>query len=115
MRAEWDRLFNTYVTRRESLISLFVLIDARHAPMASDLEFMERLAMKGVPFARVFTKTDKVSAAEAEKNRALHDRAMLGTWESLPPSFITSAAKGTGREELLGYISENMKYFKREK
>lgn len=115
MRAEWDRLFNTYVTMRGNLISLFVLIDARHGPMASDLEFMERLALKGVPFARVFTKTDKVSAAEAEKNRVLHDRAMLDSWESLPPSFVTSAARGTGREELLDYISENMKYFKREK
>jgi len=115
MRSEWDRLFTTYVTKRESLVSLFVLIDARHEPMAADLEFMERLALNGVPFVRVFTKTDKVSAAEAGKNRALHDRAMLGRWESLPPSFVTSAAKGTGRDELLDYISENMKYFKREK
>ncbi len=115
MRAEWDRLFNTYVTKRENLISLFVLLDSRHEPMASDLAFMERLALNGVPFARVFTKTDKVSLAEAEKNRNLHDRAMLGTWESLPPAFITSAEKGTGREELLEYISENMIFFKREK
>jgi len=114
MRAEWDRLFTTYVTKRESLISLFVLVDARHEPMASDLAFMERLALKGVPFARVFTKTDKVSSAEVEKNMALHDRAMLGSWESLPPAFVTSAAKGTGREELLDYISENMIFFKRE-
>jgi GTP-binding protein len=115
MRAEWDRLFTTYVTKRENLISLFVLLDARHEPMASDLAFMERLALSGVPFARVFTKTDKVSLAESEKNRNLHNRAMLGTWESLPPAFITSAAKGTGREELLEYISENMIFFKREK
>jgi GTP-binding protein len=115
MRGEWDRLFTTYVTKRESLVSLFVLIDARHEPMAADLEFMERLALNGVPFVRVFTKTDKVSAAEAGKNRALHDRAMLDRWESLPPSFVTSAAKGTGRDELLDYIRENMKYFKREK
>jgi len=115
LRSEWERLFVTYVTKRENLISLFVLIDARHEPMASDLTFMERLATAGVPFARVFTKSDKVSAAEAGKNRALHDRAMLEKWESLPPSFVTSATKGTGREELLEYISENMIFFKREK
>ncbi len=40
---------------------------------------------------------------------------MLGSWESLPPAFVTSATKGTGREELLDYISENMIFFKREK
>ncbi len=115
LRAEWDRLFTTYVTKRESLVSLFVLLDARHEPMASDLAFMERLALNGVPFARVFTKTDKVSAAEVEKNMTLHDRAMLSSWESLPPAFATSAPKGTGRDELLDYISENMIFFKREK
>ena len=115
LRAEWDRLFTTYVTKRESLISLFVLLDARHEPMASDLAFMERLALNGVPFARVFTKTDKVSAAEVEKNMTLHDRAMLSSWESLPPAFATSAPRGTGRDELLDYISENMIFFKREK
>ena len=94
MRAEWDRLFTTYVTKRENLISLFVLVDARHEPMASDLAFMERLAAAGVPFARVFTKSDKVNAAEALKNRLLHDRAMLERWESLPPSFVTKGPAG---------------------
>ncbi|MFZ2287163.1 MAG: ribosome biogenesis GTP-binding protein YihA/YsxC [Bacteroidales bacterium] len=115
MRAEWDRLFTTYVTKRENLISLFLLIDSRHEPMATDLAFMERLATAGVPFARVFTKSDKVPAKVAGKNRALHDRAMLERWESLPPTFITSATKGTGRDELLEYISGNMIFFKREK
>jgi len=110
-REQWDKLFTSYVTLRENLILLFVLVDARHEPMASDLAFMERLALNGVPFARVFTKSDKLSAAEAEKNRAEHDRIMLRTWESLPPTFVTSAARGTGRDELLDYINSNMIFF----
>lgn len=115
MRAEWDKLIKAYITLRESLISLFVLIDARHEPMLSDLAFMERLALSGVPFARVFTKTDKVGPREAKKNKILHDRKMLETWESLPPTFFTSATKGTGRDELLDYIKETMIFYKREK
>lgn len=111
MRNEWNRLFSAYVTYRENLISLFVLIDARHEPMSSDMAFMERLAHNGVPFARVFTKSDKVSAAEAEKNRSIHDKTMLRTWESLPQTFITSAPKGTGRQELLDYIESTMIFF----
>lgn len=115
MRADWEKLFTSYITLRENLILIFVLIDARHEPMASDMAFMERLALNGVPFARVFTKTDKVSPAEARKIRSEHDRAMLEGWESLPPTFVTSAAKGSGRDELLEYINENMIFFKREK
>ncbi len=111
-RNEWDRLITSYMTIRENLISLFVLIDSRHEPVASDLEFMERAALQGVPFARVFTKIDKLSAAAAEKNIAHYDKVMLRNWESLPPTFVTSAVKGTGRDELLGYISETMIFFK---
>jgi len=114
-REEWSRLINTYVTKRENLISLFVLIDARHEPIASDLEFMEKMALNGVAFARVFTKADKAGQRETEKNLALHNKIMLERWESLPVTFITSATKGKGRDELLDYISETMKFFKKEK
>src|SRR5512133_1389953 len=114
-REEWSRLINAYVTNREILISLFVLIDSRHEPIASDLEFMEKMALNGVPFARVFTKADKAGQRETEKNLALHNRIMLERWESLPVTFVTSATKGKGRDELLDYISETMKFFKKEK
>jgi len=40
---------------------------------------------------------------------------MLEGWESLPPTFVTSAVKGTGRDELLEYINENMIFFQIEK
>jgi GTP-binding protein len=115
MREEWNRLFLTYITLRENLISLFILIDARHEPMPADLAFMERMAQASIPFARVFTKTDKISASERDKTIAMHDTTMLERWESLPPTFVTSATLGNGREELLNYISETMIFFKSEK
>lgn len=113
LREEWNRLIINYVTKRENLVSLFVLIDSRHEPIASDLEFMKKLALSGVPFARVFTKSDKAGQRETDKNLALHNKIMLETWESLPVTFITSAAKGKGRDELLNYISETMIFFKK--
>jgi hypothetical protein len=36
---------------------------------------------------------------------------MLKNWESLPVSFITSAVKGIGRDEILNYIEESMNNF----
>jgi len=115
MREQWDRLFKSYITLRENLISLFVLIDVRHEPMSSDMALMERLALNGVPFARVFTKTDKVGPRVAGRIRLLHDKTMLENWESLPPTFVTSATKGTGRDELLDYIKETMIFYERKK
>ena len=114
MRRQWNRLITEYLTQRENLGSLFVLIDSRHEPMDSDLDFMERTALSGIPFARVFTKSDKAGQRETERNIALHNKTMLETWESLPPTFVTSASNGTGREALLDYISETMIFFKRD-
>jgi len=113
-RKEWNSLIMKYIKDRENLISLFLLIDSRHGPIASDLDFMERLALNGVPFARVFTKADKAGQREVDKNRAAHDRTMLETWDSLPPTFVTSATKGAGRDEILDYINESMIFFKRD-
>jgi len=83
--------------------------------MPSDMVFMERLALNGVPFARVFTKTDKVGPRVAARIKLIHDRTMLERWENLPPTFITSATRGTGRDELLDFISETMLFYKRKK
>lgn len=111
MREQWNTLISYYVRKRENLVSLFVLIDSRHEPIASDLEFMENLGLNQVPFARVFTKTDKISSNELEKNIAAHNNAMMKNWDSLPPTFRTSSAKNSGRDELLDYIYESMKLY----
>ena len=35
--------------------------------------------------------------------------ALLDTWETLPPYFITSSEKKTGREDVLDYIEKVLK------
>lgn len=110
-REHWGKLISYYIKNRENLVALFVLVDSRHEPINSDIEFMEQLGINQVPFVRVFTKSDKISALQLERNIAMHDKTMLRTWESLPPSFITSSVKNTGRDELLNYISNAIMLF----
>ena len=50
------RIIEHYILERESMTSLFVLIDSRHEPQKIDLEFMEWLGENGVPFAIVLPK-----------------------------------------------------------
>jgi GTP-binding protein len=38
---------------------------------------------------------------------------MLDTWEELPPSFISSSEKKTGREEILNFIEQYINIFKK--
>lgn len=111
LREKWVRATEDYILRRDNLVSLFVLLDARHKPQRSDLEFMEFLGINNIPFARVFTKSDKLTVTNLQLSIDQYNTEMLNNWESLPVSFITSAVKGNGRDEILNYIEESMNNF----
>ena len=105
-------MINDYLLNRKNLICLFVLIDSRHDLQAIDNEFMQFLAENNIPFAMVFTKTDKQGRSTLVKNFNQFKATMLNDWESLPKHFMTSSIKRTGLKELLNYISELNKGFK---
>jgi GTP-binding protein len=108
LREKWVKAVEHYIRKRENLVCLFVLLDVRHKPQRSDLEFMELLGRNQIPFARIFTKSDKVTRSVLEKSVAQYNFEMLENWESLPVSFISSAVNGTGRNEILNYIEESI-------
>ena len=97
-------LIQHYVLERVQMTCLFVLIDSRLEPQKIDLEFIEWLGENGIPFALVFTKSDKQSAGKTKQNVERFLDTLKEQWEELPPYFITSAEKKTGREEVLNYI-----------
>ena len=107
IRKDFENMIAGYVTLRKNLINLFVLIDCRHAPQKIDLEFMEWLGENQVVFSLIFTKADKLTKAELLKNTENYKKALLESWEELPPVFISSVASKMGKEEILNYIEEN--------
>lgn len=103
-REQLRKMIERYCLLREQLVSLFVLVDCRLAPQKIDLEFMQWLGENEVPFAIVFTKSDKVGKGRLSENVGAYKQTLLETWEELPPIFITSAEKGDGQAELINYI-----------
>ncbi|MBD5328900.1 MAG: YihA family ribosome biogenesis GTP-binding protein [Bacteroides sp.] len=103
-RAEFGKIIQGYILGREQLTCLFVLIDIRHEPQKIDLEFLRWLGEHQVPFAIVFTKADKLGVNAGKEKVEAYKRVLRKEWEELPPIFITSSEKHTGREELLDYI-----------
>ena len=97
-------LIQHYVLERIQMTFLFVLIDSRLEPQKIDLQFIEWLGENSVPFALVFTKSDKQSAGKTKQNVERFLDTLKEQWEELPPYFITSSEKKTGRQELLDYI-----------
>ena len=105
-RASWEKFIVKYLTQRESLMNVFVLLDSRLEPQKIDIEFMNWCGQKQLPFSMVFTKTDKLSSSELQKNLAKYKKEMLKFWEALPPVFVTSSVSKMGREKVLNYIEQ---------
>jgi GTP-binding protein len=108
LRERWTRATREYILKRSNLVCLFVLIDPRVKPQKSDLEFMEFLGLNRIPFARIFTKCDKLSRTAVVKSINIHDAKMLEIWEFLPVTFISSSIDKRGRDEILSYIEESI-------
>lgn len=105
-RKGFASIITSYFTKRENLVSTFVLIDCRLEPQAIDIDFINWMGSRLLPFCIVFTKADKLKTNELKKNIELFKKSLLTTWEELPPIIITSSEKKTGREDILNYIQE---------
>ena len=110
-RDELQRMISGYILRREQMMNLFLLIDARHEPQRIDMEFIQWLGENGIPFSIVFTKADKLSKGRLAANIKHYLDELSKQWEELPPYFITSSETRQGRDEVLGYIDEMLKSF----
>ncbi len=103
-RANFNEAVADYLANRPNLRRVFVLIDSRLPPQAIDLEFIRWLEGCTVPYALVFTKTDKQSASQTREKVDAFKRA-VGAWRAeMPPIFMSSAKNGNGRGEILAAI-----------
>jgi GTP-binding protein len=105
-RQKWEQFIRKFLLHRENLFCIFVLIDSRHEPQRIDLDFMEWLGEKEIPFVIVFTKTDKLSKTKMSKFELDYAEKLMETWVETPQMFTTSSETGLGREEILDFIEK---------
>jgi GTP-binding protein len=110
-RDAFKSILEDFLLHRTTLSCLFVLIDIRHKPLQSDLDFINRAGTAGIPMALVFTKKDKVSSTAAEMQLSHYRNKLLEIWEDLPPIFMTSSLKRTGSDKILAFIEKSNKHF----
>ncbi len=107
-RERMMKMIREYTLKRQNLVCLFLLIDARLDMQKADQQFLHFLGSNQVPFVLVFTKTDKITGNRIRQNIAAYKKTLLESWESLPQIFLTSALHKQGREELLEFIQETL-------
>ena len=110
-RQEFQKMTSNYLSYRDNLMCLFVLIDLRLKPQIIDQNFMQWLAIAKIPFKIVFTKSDKVNKNSVTKNIKKYKEYMLEEWEEIPEIFVTSSLKKTGLIEIENFINQTNKLF----
>jgi GTP-binding protein len=103
-RDKFETIIYDYCKKRETLVCLFILIDSRLPLQKIDFEFMTWCGENEIPFSIIYTKSDKNSKSELAKNIKNIETELLKEWEEMPNTFISSAEKKTGKEEVLEFI-----------
>lgn len=114
-REELARMNNEYIGGSEELATLFVLLDSRHPLQKVDLDFITALGEEGIPFSIIFTKSDKPGKNELQKNIESVKSSLSEYWEELPPIFVSSSEKNTGKEEIISHMEQVLDLFKEAK
>ncbi|GHN01760.1 putative GTP-binding protein EngB [Cytophagales bacterium WSM2-2] len=105
-RFAWGKMIEQYLINRENLYCTFVLLDSRIPLQAIDLDFITWMGQQHLPLALVLTKSDKLKQQELARSKKSIEGKLLEHWEELPPLFVTSTEKKTGRKEILNFIFE---------
>lgn len=111
LKAEWDKMIREYLTLRENLVAVFILVDSRLDPQKIDLEFILWCAEQEVPFAVIFTKADKQSHSKTMTNVNKFLEEMKKIFGEKPDYFVTSAETSAGKDDVITFIEDNVAEF----
>lgn len=107
-RLEFNEAVAGFLSGRRNLRCVFVLIDSRLPPQPIDLEFLRWLEGCAVPYALIFTKTDKQSALKSQAGISVFKKAVGGWRAELPDILVSSAKTRAGRDQILGHIAATL-------
>ena len=97
------RISIDYITNRKNLKKLFLLIDIRHEPVKSDVDYINFLIEFNIQFDVIFTKVDKLKE-KVIKQKFINYKKFLIEKTYNQKHFLTSSSKKTGLEDLRNYI-----------
>ena len=94
-RAHWGELISTYLTHRESLKGLVLLVDARHRLSALDHQLLRWYKPSGQPVLVLLTKSDKLTRQAANAALTCVKVELESRYPAAEPALF-SAVSGTG-------------------
>ena len=102
-RYAWGDMMEGYFSYSGNLRHVFQLVDIRHEPSVEDVQMVQYMRSRNIPFTIIATKADKITRGAQLKYLAPICRTLsVQPWQIIPFSSETKA----GRDEVLQKIEE---------
>ena len=106
VQKKWQALVEQYLTQRENLRTVVLIIDIRRKPTDLDLHMQEWLEEYGVNYILVATKADKLSQAEQSKQLKKIRQAFLKDRDQELVAYSSKSQKG--RKDLWKFLQKRI-------
>jgi GTP-binding protein len=110
IKKTWGKMVETYLSDRDNLQAVFLLLDIRHEPTKEDAEMYQWLKHFGVPTAIIATKADKIARGQWQKHTSVITKKIQKDPDD--PLIIHSSSSGQGKDAILNLIDEITDYWK---
>lgn len=106
-REAWGKMLETYITSREQLRAVLLIVDLRHPPSKDDVLMYDFLKHYQIPVIVIATKADKIPKSKWQK----HVRITKETLNMLESDLLVmfSSETGYGKEKAWAVLESFMK------
>lgn len=105
MRESWRKLIETYLSRRDNLIGVVLIIDIRQGPTTQDRQLKSWLDFQQRPMLVVASKSDKLSRGKCASQLQKIKKDLELTQLPLPHSRLNKEGRGQIWKALDGWLS----------
>ena len=105
MRESWRKLIETYLSRRDNLRGVVLIIDIRHGPTAQDRQLKSWLDFHQRPMLVVASKSDKLSRGKCASQLQKIKKDLELTQLPLPHSSLNKEGRGQIWKALDGWLT----------
>ena len=97
LKRHWQAFLGRYVSTRQSLVGLVLIVDARHGVAAPDIALLSGYLTSGRPVLVLATKIDKLPASRRQEAAAAIGRAIAGAFPAHDAQFAIVPFSATHR------------------
>ena len=99
LRKHWQGVLSSYLTERESLVGLVLVMDSRHPLTPLDEQMLDWFCHGGKPVHVLLTKSDKLSRNEAKQTLMRVSKELKKEWGDNVTAQLFSSSKKIGVQE----------------